>query len=331
MKRRQFITLLGGAAVSVTRAAKAQPAAGKLPWIGVLIAHAESNPEAQVRVAAFRDGLLKLGWIDNRTVRIDTRWATDDVERIQRAAQELVASQPDLILCSDTSTTKALLRYTHTIPIVAATVVDPVGHGFVASLSRPGGNVTGFINLEGSIAGKWLQLLKEVAPRMSRCAFLFNPATTPSAEIFLNPFRIAAASLAVEATVVPVDDSARLDTAIVAHAHTPGGGLVVTPSSFMNKRSAQIIALAAGFGLPAVYPFRYYAEAGGLLAYGNDQADNYRRAADYADRILKGSKPDELPVQAPVKFELTVNLKTAKALSLDVPAAMQARADVVME
>ena len=331
MQRRQFITLLGGAAMSVSRAATAQSPAGKLARIGVLIAHAESDPESQARVAAFREGLLKLGWIDNRTVRIDTRWATDDVERVQRAAQELVASQPDLILSSDATTTKALLRYTHTIPIIFATVVDPVGYGFVASLPRPGGNVTGFINLEGSIAGKWLQLLKEVAPRMRRAAFLFNPATTPSAEILLDSFRTAAASLAVEATGVPVDDSAGLETAIVAHARTPDGGLVLTPSSFMNKRSAQIITLAARFGLPAVYPFRYYAEAGGLLSYGNDQADNYRRAADYADRILKGTKPGEHPVQTPVKFELTVNLKTAKALGLDVSRALLQQAETLIE
>jgi putative ABC transport system substrate-binding protein len=274
---------------------------------------------------------LKLGWIDNRTVRIETRWATDVVEKIKPAAQELVASQPDLILSSDTPTTEALLRYTRTIPIVFATVADPVGSGFVASLARPGGNVTGFANLEGSIAGKWLELLKEIAPRITRAAFLFNPATSPFAEIFLDSFRTAAASLAVEATVVSVGDSAALETAIVAHAGTPSGGFVVVPSPFMSKRSTQIIALAARFGLPAVYPFRYYAEAGGLLAYGNDQADNYRRAADYADRILKGSKPSELPVQAPVKFELTVNLKTAKALGLDVSRALLQQAETVIE
>jgi putative tryptophan/tyrosine transport system substrate-binding protein len=331
MQRRQFITLLGGAAMSAPRVAKAQPAAGKLPRVGVLMAHAESDPEAQARVAAFRGGLLKLGWIDNRTVRIETRWATDVVEKIKPAAQELVASQPDLILSSDTPTTEALLRYTRTIPIVFATVADPVGSGFVASLARPGGNVTGFANLEGSIAGKWLELLKEIAPRITRAAFLFNPATSPFAEIFLDSFRTAAASLAVEATVVSVGDSAALETAIVAHAGTPSGGFVVVPSPFMSKRSTQIIALAARFGLPAVYPFRYYAEAGGLLAYGNDQADNYRRAADYADRILKGSKPSELPVQAPVKFELTVNLKTAKALGLDVSRALLQQAETVIE
>jgi putative tryptophan/tyrosine transport system substrate-binding protein len=331
MKRRQFITLLGGAAMSVPRAARAQAPAGKLPRIGVLMAHAESDHEAQVRVAAFREELQKLGWIDNRTARIDTRWATNAVEGIQRAAQELVASKPDLILSSDTPTTEALLRYTHTIPIIFATVVDPVGSGFVASLPRPGGNVTGFTNLEGSIAGKWLELLKEVAPRINRAAFLLNPATSPFAEIFLNPFRIAAASLAVEATVVPVGDDAGLETAIVAYARMPNGGFVVVPGPFMNSHSAEIVALAARLDLPAVYPFRYYAEAGGLLAYGNDQADNYRRAAGYADRILKGNNPGELPVQAPVKFELTVNLKTAKALGLDVSPALLQRAHTVIE
>jgi putative ABC transport system substrate-binding protein len=331
MERRQFITLLGGAAMSAPRVAKAQPAAGKLPRVGILMAHAESDPEMQARVAAFREGLLKLGWIDNRTVRIETRWATDIVEKIKRAAQELVASQPDLILSSDTPTTEALLRYTRTIPIVFATVADPVGSGFVASLARPGGNVTGFANLEGSIAGKWLELLKEIAPRITRAAFLFNPATSPFAEIYLGPFRTAAASLALEATVVPVGDSAALETEIVAYARRPGGGFVVVPGPFMNKLSAHIVALAARVGLPAVYPFRYYAEAGGLLSYGNDQADNYRRAAAYADRILKGDNPGELPVQAPVKFDLTVNLKAAKALGLDVSRTLLQQAETVIE
>ena len=212
-----------------------------------------------------------------------------------------------------------MLQQTRTIPIIFVNVVDPVGSGFVASFPRPGGNVTGFILMEPTMAGKWLELLKEIAPRVNRVAFLFNPATAPYAEYYLNPFKAAAASFAVEAIVAPVRDTSELESVVAAQAREPNSGLIVMPSAFMNVHRAEIISLAARYRLPAVYAFRFFAELGGLLSYGNDFLDNYRRAATYADRILKGAKPSELPVQAPVKFELVINLKTAKALGLDVP------------
>ena len=254
-----------------------------------------------------------------------------DAEAIQQFAKELVALQPDLILSQNTPTTAALLQQTRTIPIVFALVADPVGSGFVASFPRPGGNVTGFITMEPTMAGKWLELLKEIAPRVNRVAFLFNPATAPYAEYYLNPFKAAAASFAVEAIAAPVRDTSELESVIAAQAREPNGGLIVMPDTFMNAHRAEITSLAARYRLPAVYPFRFFAEVGGLLSYGNDQIDNFRRAATYADRILKGAKPSELPVQAPVKFELVINLKTAKALGLDVPSHLQQRADEVIE
>ena len=250
---------------------------------------------------------------------------------MQRFAKELVALQPDLILSQSTPTTAALLQQTRTIPIIFAIVADPVGSGFVASFPRPGGNVTGFTNMEPTMAGKWLELLKEIAPRVARVAFLFNPATAPYAEYYLNPFKAAAASFAVEAIAAPVRDTSELESVVAAQAREPNGGLIVMPDTFMTAHRVEITSLAARYRLPAVYPFRFFAELGGLLSYGNDLIDNFRRAATYADRILKGAKPSELPVQAPVKFELVINLKTAKALGLDVPVHLQQRADEVIE
>ena len=250
---------------------------------------------------------------------------------MQRFAKELVALQPDLILSHNTPTTAALLQQTRTIPIIFAIVSDPVGSGFVASFPRPGGNVTGFTNIEPTMAGKWLELLKEIAPRVDRVAFLFNPATAPYAEYYLGPFKAAAASLAVEAIAAPVHDTSELESVIAAQAREPNGGLVVMPDSFLVAHRAEITSLAARYRLPAVYPFRFFVELGGLLSYGNDLLDNFRRAATYADRILKGAKPSELPVQAPVKFELVINLKTAKALGLNIPMALQQRADELIE
>jgi putative ABC transport system substrate-binding protein len=295
------------------------------------MSYIESDQESQARVAAFREELAKLGWIEGHNLRIDIRWATADTGKIRDAAQDLVALQPDLILSSSTPPTAALLKLTRNIPIVFATVADPVGSGFVASVPRPGGNATGFTNLEGSIAGKWLELVKEMAPQIQRAAFLYDPATAPFADIYLNPFKASAAALAVEAVAAPVHETAELDEVVAAYAGAPRSGLIVMPGPFMATHSAQIIALAAQYGLPAVYPFRYYAESGGLMSYGNDQADNYRRAATYVDRILKGDKPGDLPVQAPVKFDLAINLKTAKALGLDVPPRLLQQADTVFE
>jgi ABC-type uncharacterized transport system substrate-binding protein len=329
MKRREFITVLGGAAAWPVAARAQQP--DRMRRIGVLMAYAESDREGQARVAAFRDGLQKLGWTEGRKIRIDYRWAAGDMEAMQRFAKELVALQPDLIFAPTTPSTAAMLQQTRTIPIIFATVVDPVGSGFVASFPRPGGNVTGFTLLEPTMAGKWLELLKEIAPRVARVAFLFNPATAPYAEYYLNPFKAAARSVGAEAIAAPVHDTSELESVVAAQAREPNGSLIVIPDLFLSAHRAEITSLAARYRLPAVYPFRYYTELGGLLSYGSDQLDDCRRAASYADRILKGAKPGELPVQAPVKFELVINLKTAKALGLDVPSFLQQRADEVIE
>jgi putative ABC transport system substrate-binding protein len=330
VRRREFITLLGGAAAAWPLAARAQQR-DRMRHIGVLMGYAESDREGQTFVAAFREGLQKLGWAEDRNIRIDFRWAASDVESMQRFAKELVALQPDLILSNNTPTTAALLQQTRIIPIVFASTVDPVGSGFVASLPRPGGNVTGFINMEDSMAGKWLELLKEIAPRVNRVAFLFNPATAPFAEYFLNPFKAAARSFALEAIAAPVRDSSELESVVAAQAREPDGGLIVMNEDFTIAHRKEIVSLAARYRLPAIYPFRFFAELGGLLSYGVDLTDNFRRAAPYADRILNGASPSELPVQAPVKFELVVNLKAAKALGLDVPLLLQQRADEVLE
>jgi putative ABC transport system substrate-binding protein len=329
MKRREFITLLGGAAAAWPQAARAQQAE-RMRRIGVLMAHAESDPEGQAFVAAFREGLQKLGWTEGRNIRIDTRWAAE-VELMQGFAKELIALQPDLILANNTPTTAAVLQQTSTIPIIFAVVADPVGSGFVASFPQPGGNVTGFNVSEPTLAGKFVELLKEIAPHVARVAMLFNPATTPYRDIYLNPFKAAAASFAVEAITAPVHDRSELESVVAAQAREPNSGLIVMPDGFMNVHRAEVTSLAARYRLPAVYPYRFWAELGGLLSYGPDQIDNFRRAATYVDRILKGAKPSELPVQAPVKFELVINLKTAKALGLDVPLFFQQRADEVIE
>jgi putative tryptophan/tyrosine transport system substrate-binding protein len=330
MKRRSFITLLGGTAATWPLAARAQQP-DRMRQIGVLMGYAENDSEAQAWVVAFREGLQKLGWTEDRNIRIDIRWAAADAEVMQRFAQELVALKPDLILSQITPTTAALLKQTRTIPIVFATVADPVGSGFVASLPRPGGNATGFATNEGSLSGKWLELLKEIAPRVARVAMLFNPTTATYAEYYLNPFKAAAASFGVEAIAAPVHDTSELESVVAAQAREPNSSLIVMPDGFMNVHRAEVTSLAARYRLPAVYPFRFVAELGGLLSYGPDQTDNFRRAATYVDRILKGAKPSELPVQAPVKFEMTINLKTAKALGLDVPLHLQQRADEVIE
>jgi putative tryptophan/tyrosine transport system substrate-binding protein len=330
VRRREFVTLLGGAVAAWPLAARAQQGE-RVRRIGMLMAYAESDPEAQAFVAAFREGLQRLGWMEGRNVRIDTRWAALDAEATQRFAKELVALQPDLILSQTTPTTAALLQHTRTVPIVFANISDPVGSGFVASLPQPGRNATGFINLEGSMGGKWLELLKEIAPRVGRVAFVFNPATATYAEYYLHPFKAAAASLAVEANAAPVHDTSGIETVISRQAREPNGGLIVMPDSFTSFHRAEITLLAARYRLPAVYPHRIFAELGGLLAYGTDRPDLFRRAATYADRILKGAKPADLPVQLPTKFELVINLKTAKTLGLDVPSFLQQRADEVIE
>ena len=316
MRRREFVSLLGGAAAVWPLVAQAQQAERR---IGLLMGYAESDPEAQARVAAFRVGLQKLGWVEGRNIRIDTRWAALDAEAMQRFAKELVGLQPDVILAHTTPATLAVQQETRAIPIVFVQVSDPVGSGFVASFPRPGGNVTGFTTVEPTMGGKWLEVLKEIAPRVARVASLFNPATAPYSEHYLNSFKAAAASFGVEAIVAPVHDATTLESVITAQAREPNGGLIVMPDIFTTGHRSEITLLAARYRLPAVYPFRFFAELGGLLSYGNDPFDLARRAANYADRILKGEKPSELPVQAPVKFELIINLRTAKALGLTVP------------
>jgi putative ABC transport system substrate-binding protein len=328
--RRAFIGLLGGAASWPLAAWAQQP--DQVRRIGVLMGYPESDSDARAWYAAFREVLQKLGWTEGRNIQIDTRWATpDDAESMRRFAKELVALQPHLILSHTTPTTTALLQQTRTIPIIFANVGDPVGSGFVASFARPGGNVTGFNVSEPTQAGKWVELLKEIAPRVDKVAMLFNPATATYAEYWLNPFKAAAASFAVEAIAAPVHDRSELEPVISAQAREPNGGLIVMPDSFPIAHRVEITSLAARYRLPAVYPYRFFAELGGLLSYGVDLTDNFRRAATYADRILKGAMPSELPVQAPVKFDLVINLKTAKALGLEVPLQLQQLADEVIE
>jgi putative ABC transport system substrate-binding protein len=330
LRRRQFITLLGGAAAWPLAAQAQRP--DQVRRIGVLMGYAESDSDARAWYAAFREALQKLGWTEGRNIQIDTRWATpDDAESMRRLAKELVAPQPNVILSSTTPTTTALLQQTRTIPIVFAIVADPIGSGFVASFARPGGNVTGFIFTEPTMAGKWLELLKQIAPRIARVAMLFNPVSAPYADYWLNPFKAAATSFAVEAISAPVRDRSELETVIAAQAREPNGGLIAMPDSFLEVNRVEITSLAARYRLPAVYPFRLFAEVGGLLSYGVDRTDNFRRAATYVDRIFKGENPAELPVQAPIKFELVVNLKTAKAIALDVPLHLQQLADEIIE
>jgi ABC-type uncharacterized transport system substrate-binding protein len=328
IRRRDFIAGLGAAAWPM--AARAQRD-DRVRRVGVFISFAETDPEARAFAAAFRDGLQRLGWTEGRNIRLDYRWGAANVELMEQFAKELIALEPDLILSQSTVTTASLLQHTRTIPIIFTSVSDPVGAGFVANLAHPGGNVTGFSTMEASLANKWLELLREIAPRVNRVAFLHNPATAPHAAYYLDVIKVAAASVGVEAIAAPVDELPQLESVIAALASLPDSGMIVMPDTFMITHRAEIISLAARSRLPAVYPYRFFAEDGGLISYGSDTLDNFRRAAAYADRILKGMKPSELPVQAPVKFEMAVNAKTAKAVGLDVPPSFYWRADQVIE
>jgi putative tryptophan/tyrosine transport system substrate-binding protein len=330
MRRRDFITILGGAVVCSPIAARAQQSE-RMRRVGVLTTAAENDATEQSRQAAFRRRLDELGWRAGRNIQIDYRWAASNADRLRIFAKELVELKPDLIFAETTPATAAVLGETRTIPIVFVVVSDPVGSGFVTSLNRPGGNVTGFMNMEPTLAGKWLGLLKEIAPHVTRVALLFNPATAPFTEQYLNPFKAAAASLAVEAIAAPVQQLSHLEPVAADRAREPNGGLIMMPDVFLWLHRAEVISLAAHYRLPAVYPQRDFAEIGGLLSYGNDRLDQYPRAAIYADRILKGEKPADLPVQAPTKYELVINLRTAKALGLTVPPSLVATADEVIE
>jgi len=329
-RRRQFITLVGGAAAAWPLAARAQQTE-RVPRIGVLMASAADDSENQARMAGFLQGLAQLGWTDGRNIRIDTRWATTNPDDLRRHATELTALAPDvLVAASGTTTVAPLLQATRTVPIVFVVVVDPVGAGFVASLARPGGNATGFTTFEYGMSGKWLELLKQIAPSMTRAAVLRDPAIASGIGQF-GAVQAVAPSLGVELSPVDVRDAPEIERAVTSFARSSSGGLIVTPSPLASRHRDLIIMLAARHRLPAVYAWRYYVTDGGLISYGPDSIDQYRRAAGYVDRILKGEKPADLPVQAPTKYELVINLKTAKALGLTVPDSLLARADEVIE
>jgi putative ABC transport system substrate-binding protein len=298
--------------------------------IGVLIALAADDPQSPVRVAAFAQGLQELGWTVGRNLRIDYRWAVGDAERTPPFASELVALAPDVLLASSSSPVAALQQATRTVPIVFVGVIDPVGAGFVDSLSRPGGNATGFAQFEYSLSAKWLELLKEIAPGVTRAAVIRDPAVAAGSGQ-LGSLQLAAPSFGLELTPVGVRDAAEVERGITAFARSPNGGLIVTGSALTLIHRELIAAQAARHKLPAVYPFRFFVTGGGLVSYGPDTVDQFRRAAGYVDRILKGARPTDLPVQAPTKYELLINLKTAKALGLTVPPTLLARADEVIE
>jgi putative ABC transport system substrate-binding protein len=329
MKRREFITLVGGAA-AWPFAARAQQG-DRVRRIGVLMFGDENDPPAKGRVSAFTQALAGLGWTDGRNMRMEPRWHGGDINRIRALAQELVSLQPDIILTDSTPATAALQRETRTIPIVFANLVDPVATGIVARLDRPTGNVTGFAITQATQGGKWLELLSEIAPGLKRAAIMFNPDTNP-VSVYMPSFGTAARSLKVEPIIAPVHDNVEIETASIALGREPGGGLVVLAGGgFMATHRAPIISAAARNNVPAVYNVSDFVRDGGLLSYGVDQVDTYRRAATYVDRILRGEKPGDLPVQFPTKYELFLNLKTAKALGLTVPPTILAIADEVIE
>jgi ABC-type uncharacterized transport system substrate-binding protein len=329
MRRREFITLLGGA-VAWPLAARGQQPGERMRRIGVLHTPAADDPEGQARNAAFLQGLQQFGWTDGRNVRIDTRWSAGDADRIRSYVAEFVALVPDVIVASGSATVGPLLQATRTVPIVFVNVPDPVGAGYVESLARPGGNATGFILFEYGISGKWLELLKQISPGVTRAAVIRDAAITAGIGQF-GAIQSAAPSLGLEVNPVNVRDAAEIERAVAAFARTPNGGLIVTGSALAVVHRNLIITLAAQHKLPAVYFRREFVTDGGLMSYGPDIMDQYRRAAAYVDRILKGEKAADLPVQAPTKYDLVINLKTAKALPLDIPASVLALADEVIE
>jgi putative tryptophan/tyrosine transport system substrate-binding protein len=330
MERRAFIALAGCLAVWPIAAVAQQ--AGRVRRIGVLMAYPENDPEGQALVAALPEALRKLGWIRDSNLHIDIRWGSlDDNTALSRSAKELLALEPEVIVTQNTPATSAMRQHTNTVPIVFALVSDPVGSGFADSLARPGGNVTGFTNLVPSLAGKWAELLKEIAPGVKRVGILFNPATAPYVPKFYEPpLKSAAALLGLDARSASVHTMADLKDTVSEIAGEPGGGLIVMPDDFLNARREELIELVARNRLPTVYPWRFLAEAGGLIAYGSER-NQFPLAAVYVDRILKGEKPADLPVQAPTKYQLVVNRNTAKALGLDIPSTIIARADDVIE
>jgi putative tryptophan/tyrosine transport system substrate-binding protein len=330
IQRREFIATLGSVAAAWPLPAEAQRAAG-VRHVAFLHPYAEDDPEVLARVIAFREGLNELGWTESRNIRIEHRYSGGDLDRIRAYAAELVRSAPDLIVGSGTPITAALKQATVTIPIVFNVVNDPIGQGLVASLSQPGGNLTGFTFIDFPLIGKWLEMIKEIAPGVRRVTLMFSPETSPFYPAFLRELGAAPETLAVELSTSPVHDEAEVEAAVTAFAHEPGGGLIAAPDAFMNNHRRAIMTLTEQHRLPAIYGHRQFVAEGALISYGPDTADIVRRSAAYVDRILKGEKPASLPVQQPTKYELVINLKTAKALGLDVPVHLQQLADEVIE
>jgi putative tryptophan/tyrosine transport system substrate-binding protein len=330
MKRREFITLIGGAAAVASGTARAQ--ADHLRHIGILMGSAQDDPDTQARMNAFREAFEQLGWKDGRNVAITYRFGVGELDRVRAYAKELVELKPDLIVCETTPTLKAVADQTTTIPIVFVSVTDPVSNGFVTELARPGGNITGFTNFETTMGGKWIELLKKIAPGSSRVGVIFNPQTAPGGGgFFLKSVAASAPALQVEVLPFPVHGDDEIERAVSGLGHEPGGGLIVMLDVFTAVHRPAIIAQAAANRVPAIFPWRFGATDGGLVSYGVDVADMHRRAAGYVDRILKGASPADLPVQQPTKFELVINLKTAKALGIEVSPTLLATADEVIE
>jgi ABC-type uncharacterized transport system substrate-binding protein len=330
MRRRQFISLLGVTAAAWSLAARAQQA-GPVPLVGVLMNFAESDPSAQPLLAAFRSALSKLGWTEGGNLRIELRWGAGNPDRIRKFAKELVDLRPNVIFGQNTVVISALARETQTIPIVFTHALDPIGSGFAASLAHPGGQMTGFTNDDPAMGGKWVALLREIAPRTAHVTFMFNPATAQPAQSYLPSVQAAARSLAVQASSALIHTKDEIEGVIAAQARNLGGGLIVPPdpSSIVNRDL--IIALAARYNVPTIYGDRVFAESGGLIAYADDRTEEFGHAAGYIDRILKGAKPADLPIQQPTKFELVINLKTAKTLGLSLSSGLLSIADEVIE
>ncbi len=329
MRRRGFIAGLGSA-VAWPVAARGQQAE-RMHRIGVLMNFPEADTEGNARLVAFLQRMRELGWSDGHNLKLESRWSGADIDRMRTFAREIVVQQPDLIVAVGTPATSAVMRETSTIPIVFTQVSDPVGGGLVTNLARPGGNVTGFTLFEFSIKSKWLQTIKEIAPNVTRVAVLFNPTTAPYAPLYLRSVEDSTSSFAVDFSTLPLQDAVELEPTIKTLAATPNSALLVLTDTFTTVNRDRIIALAAEYRLPALYPYRFFAQSGGLVSYGVDTLEQYPRAAAYADRVLKGEKPGDLPIQQPTKYELVINLKTAKALGLEIPPTLLARADEVIE
>src|SRR5215475_7663325 len=330
MRRREFIAGLGSAVVARPFAARAQQPE-RVRHVGALMNVVQEDPGGAADVVAFRQGLAELGWIEGRNIHVEFRWPGGDIDRVRTFAKELVGLRPDVLIGRSTPTTAALKQETATVPIIFVNVPEPVEQGFVQGFARPGGNITGFTNFEASIGGKWLQLLKEVDPRIARVAVIYNPQTAPFAGLFLRSVQSAAPTFIVEAVTMPIRSDAEIEAALTMFARQPSGGLIAIPDSFTVQHRDLIIALAARYRLPALYANSSATPSGGLIAYAVDTRDTMQRAAGYVDRILKGAKPGDLPVPQPARFQLSINLKAAKAIGLDVAPNLAARADEVIE